>query len=87
MPSPVRATNFFVPCGIQARSPIDTTAEQVHRVEIEKPSLTCNERKTGFEPATLTFARWWFASPWGRRFHCSADPSTRFPPCPPTSPL
>jgi hypothetical protein len=34
---PVRATNF-VPCGIHAPSPIDTTAEQAHRVEIENSS-------------------------------------------------
>ena len=44
-------------------------------------------RPSGFEPATLTWTRWWFPSPWLALFPCHAVPSTQFPSRPPSLPL
>src|ERR1019366_7214348 len=49
--------------------------------------LIGTERKTGFEPATLTLARWRFSSTGFQPVPWPAVPSTPFPVSPPDSPL
>ena len=41
------------------------------------------ERRTGFEPATLTLARWWFSFLWVLPVRMAAVKSTQVPGRPP----